>query len=53
MAPTLELMLMDVETLREYREHGQPLSKGYDKLLKELLEDGGMLCFVMYWSYAG
>lgn len=39
--PTLEPHLMDVETLMEHREQCQPLSKGYGKQLRGLLEDMG------------
>jgi len=39
--PTLEPHLMDVETLLKHRGQCQGLSKGYDKLLKALLEDMG------------
>lgn len=39
--PTLEPHLMDVETLMKHREQCQPLSKGYGKQLRGLLEDEG------------
>lgn len=43
--PTLKPHLMDVETLLSYRMQCQELSKGYDKLLKEILEDKGFAEF--------